>query len=117
MPRAPSDGFTNVGRSTTSASARSISNVSRKGNPTRPRASEQGPCRVRERRRSATNPRPSGRRVSWHPTDRGRPLHLAISTRVIAVDPREPAPLLLKEAARVLQQGGLVAFATETVYG
>ena len=33
------------------------------------------------------------------------------------VDPEEPDPFALDEAARVLRQGGLVAFATETVYG
>jgi L-threonylcarbamoyladenylate synthase len=33
------------------------------------------------------------------------------------IDPEEPDPIALDEAARVLRQGGLVAFATETVYG
>jgi L-threonylcarbamoyladenylate synthase len=33
------------------------------------------------------------------------------------VDPEEPDPAALAEAARVLRAGGLVAFATETVYG
>lgn len=39
------------------------------------------------------------------------------STRVIPVDPETPDPAALAEAARVLRDGGLVAFATETVYG
>ncbi len=39
------------------------------------------------------------------------------STRVLAVDPEAPDPAVLDEAARVLGVGGLVAFATETVYG
>jgi L-threonylcarbamoyladenylate synthase len=38
-------------------------------------------------------------------------------TRVIAVDPDQPDPVVLAQAARVLRGGGLVAFATETVYG
>ncbi|HLH27882.1 MAG TPA: L-threonylcarbamoyladenylate synthase, partial [Acidimicrobiales bacterium] len=39
------------------------------------------------------------------------------STRVLAVDPEAPDADALAEAARVLARGGLVAFATETVYG
>lgn len=39
------------------------------------------------------------------------------ATRVIAVDPAEPDPVVIREAAEVLRKGGLVAFATETVYG
>ena len=38
-------------------------------------------------------------------------------TRVIPVDPDEPDPAAIAEAAEVLRHGGLVAFATETVYG
>lgn len=38
-------------------------------------------------------------------------------TRVIKVDREEPQADLLKPAAHALQQGGLVAFPTETVYG
>jgi L-threonylcarbamoyladenylate synthase len=38
-------------------------------------------------------------------------------TRVLAVDPQQPDSVALKAAARVLLRGGLVAFATETVYG
>jgi L-threonylcarbamoyladenylate synthase len=41
----------------------------------------------------------------------------ATSTRVLTVDPEAPEPSALDEAARVLTGGGLVAFATETVYG
>jgi L-threonylcarbamoyladenylate synthase len=39
------------------------------------------------------------------------------TSRVIAVDPQEPASSILELAAEVLRQGRLVAFATETVYG
>ena len=39
------------------------------------------------------------------------------STPVITLDPDEPDPAVLKLAASILKQGGLVAFATETVYG
>jgi L-threonylcarbamoyladenylate synthase len=39
------------------------------------------------------------------------------ATRVIAVNPNEPDPSVLDLAAGILKQGGLVAFATETVYG
>jgi L-threonylcarbamoyladenylate synthase len=39
------------------------------------------------------------------------------STRVIALDAEEPDPSVLDLAADILNQGGLVAFATETVYG
>lgn len=38
-------------------------------------------------------------------------------TRVIALDPADPAPQGLAEAAALLRAGGLVAFPTETVYG
>jgi L-threonylcarbamoyladenylate synthase len=39
------------------------------------------------------------------------------ATPVVAVDPDEPDPSVLDRAAGILKQGGLVAFATETVYG
>ena len=39
------------------------------------------------------------------------------TTRVIAVDPDRPDPRAIAEAAQILRAGGLVAFATETVYG
>lgn len=38
-------------------------------------------------------------------------------TRVLKVSPESPEPELIREAAEVLQRGGLVAFPTETVYG
>lgn len=39
------------------------------------------------------------------------------TTRVVAVDRDAPEPEALEQAAEVLRGGGLVAFATETVYG
>ncbi len=42
---------------------------------------------------------------------------MATLTRTLVVDPNEPDPAAIDEAARVLREGGLVAFATETVYG
>ncbi len=39
------------------------------------------------------------------------------TTRIRSIDPDEPDPELLEEAAEILRSGGLVAFATETVYG
>lgn len=38
-------------------------------------------------------------------------------TRVLEVDPASPDPRALSAAAKVLREGGLVAFPTETVYG
>lgn len=38
-------------------------------------------------------------------------------TRVVAVDARAPSTALLAEAGRVVRDGGLVVFPTETVYG
>src|SRR4051812_10337704 len=38
-------------------------------------------------------------------------------TRLLRVDPQSPDPRAIAEAARVLRDGGLVAFPTETVYG
>jgi L-threonylcarbamoyladenylate synthase len=39
------------------------------------------------------------------------------TTRVITVDPDRPNPAVIAEGAAILRSGGLVAFATETVYG
>src|SRR3954447_862177 len=39
------------------------------------------------------------------------------TTRIADVDPDQPDPMILAEAAAILRDGGLVAFATETVYG
>ena len=39
------------------------------------------------------------------------------ATRRVAIDPDNPDPEAVRQAARVLRKGGLVAFATETVYG
>lgn len=38
-------------------------------------------------------------------------------TRVVKVDPDQPEPEVIAEAAAVIRRGGLVAFPTETVYG
>jgi len=40
-----------------------------------------------------------------------------LNTRLLKVDPDDPCPQALEEAATILREGGLVAFATETVYG
>lgn len=37
--------------------------------------------------------------------------------RVLPINPSQPEPKLIEEAARILCAGGLVAFPTETVYG
>jgi L-threonylcarbamoyladenylate synthase len=42
---------------------------------------------------------------------------VSLRTRTIAVDPDAPEPAALAEAAAIVRRGGLVAFATETVYG
>jgi L-threonylcarbamoyladenylate synthase len=42
---------------------------------------------------------------------------VSLTTRVLAVDPHNPAASILIVAAELLRQGRLVAFATETVYG
>ena len=39
------------------------------------------------------------------------------ATRVLLADPDNPDPAVVAEAAAILRDGGLVAFATETVYG
>lgn len=44
------------------------------------------------------------------------PLH-EVRTEVVPVTPEAPEPDVIERAARVLRQGGLVAFPTETVYG
>ena len=40
-----------------------------------------------------------------------------MNTLRVPVDPWNPDPAVLREAAAVLRRGGLVAFPTETVYG
>ena len=39
------------------------------------------------------------------------------STRIIKIDPKSPQPDRIAECAKVIQNGGLVIFPTETVYG
>ena len=40
-----------------------------------------------------------------------------METELIRVDPREPDQGVIEKAGRILREGGLVAFPTETVYG
>ena len=40
-----------------------------------------------------------------------------MTTRVLIIDPRQPDPRAIRDAADVIVRGGLVAFPTETVYG
>jgi L-threonylcarbamoyladenylate synthase len=40
-----------------------------------------------------------------------------LATRIVVVDPDQPDPSVVETAAAILNRGGLVAFATETVYG
>jgi L-threonylcarbamoyladenylate synthase len=40
-----------------------------------------------------------------------------VTTRVVVVDPEQPDPDVIAEAAAIIRAGGLVAFPTETVYG
>ena len=44
-------------------------------------------------------------------------LESTLATRLVAVNPVEPDPTVLAEAAALIQAGRLVAFPTETVYG
>lgn len=41
----------------------------------------------------------------------------SLPTRLLPINPLEPEPQTIEEAAAVLRKGGLVAFPTETVYG
>ncbi len=38
-------------------------------------------------------------------------------TKILKINPKDPEPEKIKEASRILRNGGLVAFPTETVYG
>lgn len=40
-----------------------------------------------------------------------------MDTKVVAIDGKKPQPEVIEEAARIIRNGGLVAFPTETVYG
>ena len=40
-----------------------------------------------------------------------------MKTKVLTVDPAQPDPSLIEEAAQAIRDGKLVAFPTETVYG
>jgi len=42
---------------------------------------------------------------------------MQVRTEVLQVNPIEPEGAVIRPAAEVIQQGGLVAFPTETVYG
>src|SRR3954468_10925328 len=47
----------------------------------------------------------------------GRANRVGLKTRIIPVQRDHPSPVAIEEGARVLRSGGLVVFATETVYG
>ena len=40
-----------------------------------------------------------------------------MDTKIIRTDPEHIDPAAMREAGRILKEGGLVAFPTETVYG
>ena len=40
-----------------------------------------------------------------------------MKTKVLKINPAVPEPEKIAEAARIIRQGGLVVFPTETVYG
>ena len=40
-----------------------------------------------------------------------------MNTKILTVNEYDPEPEVIREAAQVLKDGGLVAFPTETVYG
>ncbi|NOX97970.1 MAG: threonylcarbamoyl-AMP synthase [Nitrospirae bacterium] len=40
-----------------------------------------------------------------------------MGTKILKIDPEEPEPEKIEEAARVVRSGGLLAFPTDTVYG
>ena len=42
---------------------------------------------------------------------------MSVTTRIRSIDPDDPDPKVIAEAAAILRDGGLVAFPTETVYG
>src|SRR6516162_9453050 len=87
MLRAPSAGSTTAGSKTTRPSGGTIKRGARTRLISRPASS------LTERRASP------------------------LRTRVLQVDPLRPGPDAIEEAAALLVRGGLVAFATETVYG
>ena len=41
----------------------------------------------------------------------------AMNTKIVKIDPGNPRMDCIREAGRVIKEGGLVAFPTETVYG
>lgn len=45
------------------------------------------------------------------------PVAYSAHTRIFTIDPQQPQPDAIAQAAETLRQGGLVAFPTETVYG
>jgi len=52
---------------------------------------------------------------SW---PRARPRYgPGVVPRILSLDPAQPDPVVIAEAASILKRGGLVAFPTETVYG
>src|SRR5262245_3556617 len=74
----------------------------------------RGPCGD-----STTAARPCTKRCAPN-TWSARPqwvIFVSLKTRTLSIDPNEPDPVAIAEAAAVLRRGDLVAFATETVYG
>ena len=55
--------------------------------------------------------------IALSPIIAGMALEPTLATRLVAVNPVEPDPTVLAEAAALIQAGRLVAFPTETVYG
>ena len=70
----------------------------------------RGLLEARDRETVALSPFPRFRQADL-------PVSQRLSTVVLVIDPEEPDPAALEQAARILRRGGLVAFATETVYG
>ena len=55
--------------------------------------------------------------IALSPIIAGMASESTLATRLVAVDPTQPDPAVLAEAATLIQAGRLVAFPTETVYG
>ena len=94
--------------------------IERRSSDLRDRSGREYEDRLRAERQAGLARARSGRLSRDFRTSASRAdLHVSrtAATRVIVVDPDEPDPAALEQAARILRRGGLVAFATETVYG